>query len=209
MMTCLKTISLKAGVLLALAFLISCSAEKRIERKDNAAVERVRAKKSLLDKVKPQLDTLYPCKIDTNPKFLPGRVDSVPYPVLVPLFPDSSAIKKLKDSIAKLKIDSARAEDMFASGYAKGYNVAANLFSNLKVPVKAPDTLLNTVIDRKDLNSCRGENENLKQQLSAEKKLNQSILDDKNTYLMWLIIVSSLFVSSIVLNVYLKVRKVI
>jgi len=53
------------ATILCLILVLSCNSEKRIARKDNAAIERVTAKRSSIEKLIPVLKALYPDSKDT------------------------------------------------------------------------------------------------------------------------------------------------
>lgn len=75
-----------AMLLFMLVFILpfmSCNVAKKVEIKDAAAVGRVSAKKSLLDQLRGQMDSLYPNNCDTTklpgaPVYLPGKIEKVP-----------------------------------------------------------------------------------------------------------------------------------
>jgi hypothetical protein len=161
-----------AGVILAFAVLVSCSTVK----KDNAAIERVTAKRSLLNKVKPVVDSLWPCIIDTNKRLIPGRIDSIPYAVYVPIQLDSIAVEKSIAAIDTSKIF----HKAYKLGYTAGFDDAKKALLNLKIPVHTPDTLLTSLINNRPLDIANKALATAEQELSAQQALAVSYKTDRN-----------------------------
>jgi hypothetical protein len=127
-------------------FGIGCSPAQRIERKDNAAVNRVNANKKLQDKVFAQAAPLHPCK-DSVVKYLPGKKDTL-YLGEIDFAPEAES----KDSLTKRIADSVRIS--FANDYQEGllqaakagYDEAEAIYKKriaaIKIPVQVtPDTV--------------------------------------------------------------------
>lgn len=129
--------------ILVVILLFGCSPSKQAARKDKAALERVTAKRALIDSVAPIVFGLYPCANDTFTTFLSGGIDSVPYPVPVL---DTAARKQIIDSLGKLFLNDCYAA--VEASYEAGYNNAIIDLKDKKVPVKRPDTLVNSIVDR-------------------------------------------------------------
>lgn len=125
---------LAGAVFTVLAFLTSCTTTK-----DLRAVKRVTASRSLLNEVKPYVDSLWPCTIDTATVFLPGKIDSIPYPIYNAIILDTNIREEILDSIKK---DSINVDKKILVAYNKGFKDATRLMWNIKVPVFTPDTLL-------------------------------------------------------------------
>ena len=132
---------------LAVASLLLISCRSTRERKDDRAVNRVTASRPLLSKVKAPVDSLWPCIVDTVTRFKPGRVDSIPYEVLVPIEIDTVSRQRLLDSM----LQSGVCWDAAKAAYNQGFKDAKKKLENVKIPVSAPDTIYNTVVDRRGL----------------------------------------------------------
>ena len=112
------------GLLVGCLILIRCS----VTKKDQRALERVQAKRPLVDKMLPVVRDLYPCVADTQAIIIPGGVDSVFYPVPI--------IDTVYDR---------------GSGYAQGFIDGQLSITKKKYAVALPDTILKTIIDRTGL----------------------------------------------------------
>jgi hypothetical protein len=96
---CLKSFAIAlAGVFLlaGLMALTGCNAEKKAARKDNAALERVKASRKLLDNVAPVIQGLYPCANDTF--FRTKRDTLIKYDT-------ESVLVQSTDTINKVRVD--------------------------------------------------------------------------------------------------------
>lgn len=138
---------LGAVALVIMAALTGCSTPKQTARKDKAALERVTAKRALIDSVAPIVFDLYPCANDTFTTFLSGGIDSVPYPVPVL---DEVKRKAIIDSLQNVYANDCYAA--VSASYDAGYNNATIDLKSKKVPVKRPDTLVNNIVDRQKHN---------------------------------------------------------
>ena len=109
------------------ALLVGCLAflQCSVAKKDQRALERVQAKRPLVDAMVPVVRDLYPCILDTIAIVIPGGVDSVYYPVPV--------IDTVYDR---------------RSGYAQGFIDGQLAITKQKYAVHLPDTVLKTIIDR-------------------------------------------------------------
>lgn len=114
-------IIIAVGLSVGCLFLITCS----VTKKDRRALERVQAKRPLVDAMLPVVRDLYPCVIDTIAVVIPGGIDSVYYPVPV--------IDTVYDR---------------RSGYAQGFIDGQMSITKKKYAVNLPDTILKTIIDR-------------------------------------------------------------
>lgn len=126
-----------------LAFLVSCRATKDIK-----AVERVTASRTLLNRVKPAVDSLWPAVCDTSTKFRPGRIDSILYSVYVPMLVDTTNRKRLLDSLVG---SDGICWESGKVAYNLGFQDAKKLMKDVKIPKPAPDTVDNTVVNRRGL----------------------------------------------------------
>jgi len=131
------------AIIVASLLLISCSTT----RKDQKAVERVTASRSLLNQVKAPVDSLWPCIVDTVTKFRPGKTDSIAYAVLVPIEIDTVDRQRLLDSMLQSGICWESAKTV----YNEGFSAARKQMKDIKIPMKAPDTVEVTLIDRRGL----------------------------------------------------------
>lgn len=114
-------IIIAVGLSVGCLFLITCS----VTKKDRRALERVQAKRTLVDAMLPVVRDLYPCVADTQAIIIPGGIDSVFYPVPV--------IDTVYDR---------------RSGYAQGFIDGQLAITKKKYAVALPDTILKTIIDR-------------------------------------------------------------
>lgn len=198
-----------AVALVIMAALSGCNTAKQTARKDKAALERVTAKRPLIDSVAPIVFGLYPCANDTFTTFLSGGIDSVPYPVPVL---DEKQRAHVIDSLRTYYMNDCYAA--VSSSYDAGYNNAMIDLKNQKVPVKRPDTLAHSIVDRQKHNQYEKQlaaanqkaaalEEASKQkdiQLAAEKK-------DKQTYLWYFIAAVAACVLTNGLWVFAKIKK--
>lgn len=144
--------------------LFSCNPAKKVILEDNKAIERVKAKRSLIDSVKMAVLDLYPCSNDTTTVFKKGKTDTVKIKELIPVIvSDPETRKKVTDSLTELH--SKDCDKAILLSYDAGYNNAKIDFGKLKIPVKNPDTLASTVIDRQLEKALR-------QQIEEEKRKN-------------------------------------
>lgn len=132
-----------AVAMVIMAALTGCNPAKQTARKDHAALQRVTAKRPLIDSIAPIVFGLYPCANDTVTTFLSGGIDSVPYPVLVL---DEARRKAIMDSLNNVYADLSL--DVANEAYDLGFGAAMDAVKNQKVPVKRPDTLAYSIVDR-------------------------------------------------------------
>lgn len=128
--------------LMSAIVLFSCSSVKQAARKDDAAVERVTASKSLLAQVEPAVKDIFPCDCDSSVVYKPGKIDSVPYPVYIGVALDSTELSNLK---ATLQAQTSRERSLIDSAYKAGFAVAVRQMRDVKIPVKTPDTAQYTI----------------------------------------------------------------
>lgn len=113
-------------------FIAGCHVAKR----DQAAFDRVTAKRPLLDKVRPIIMDLYPCANDTIQVWMPGQVDSVPY--AVPVINE----QELNDIIDSLGMEfQGQCDAALRKAYKDGR-------ASVKVYKRKPDTLRLTIVDK-------------------------------------------------------------
>lgn len=130
-----------AGLLAGCLFLIRCN----VAKKDQRALERVQAKRPLVDKMLPIVQELYPCVADTVQIVIPGGIDSVFYPVPI--------LDTIRDRRA---------------GYQQGYIDGQLSISKKKYARALPDTILKTIIDRSGITSYQTQIAYLNGQLSEK-----------------------------------------
>jgi hypothetical protein len=161
---------LGAVFLVIMAALTGCSTPKKTARKDKAALERVTAKRALIDSVAPIVFDLYPCANDTVTTFLSGGVDSVPYPI--PVLDEARRaliIDSLNNVYADLSLDVAN------EAYDLGFGAAMDAVKNQKVPVKRPDTLQHSIVDRQKHNQYEKTIAALEKKVAALEAMNQQL----------------------------------
>ena len=207
--TLFRAIILGGAAFAVFSIMTGCNAAKQSARKDKAALERVTAKRALIDSVAPIVFGLYPCANDTVITLLSGGIDSVPYPIPVL---DEARRKAIIDSLNNVYADLSL--DVANEAYDLGFNAAIESVRNAKVPVKRPDTLVNTIVDRqlhdqyeKQIAALREKNAALEEasaqksiQLSEEKK-------ETRTFLWYFIAAVAACVVSNALWVYGKFKK--
>jgi hypothetical protein len=136
---------MKTRILMATGLLVGCLSLLRcnVAKKDQRALERVQAKRPLVDAMLPVVQSLYPCVIDTIAVVIPGGIDSVFYPVPI--------IDTVYDR---------------GSGYAQGFIDGQISISKKKYVRDLPDTVLKTVIDRTGITTYQTQLSYMKGQLS-------------------------------------------
>jgi hypothetical protein len=174
--------------LLLLVFLFGCNAQKKAIKKDGQAVDRVLGSRTLIDKIKPAVLELYPCANDTTEIIVSGGVDSIPYPVTE------------IDTIIEVK----------EGGYMQGFIDGQEVILKRKIPVKRPDKIKVTVVDRQ---KQKADAETINQLQVNISNLNGQILEkDKalskpNPWIWYFIIAVVLLLLSNIVWVYLKILK--
>jgi hypothetical protein len=156
-------IAIIAFILISM-FLSGCSPAARIARKDDSAVQRVLAKKDLLDKAYAEAAKNRPCK-DSILKYLPGKTDSIylgEYDVM-PEQDEAALIKKIADSITFSYSEDYR-EGMRQAAQA-GYDEAEAKWKRKKIPLPTVDTVW--FEDGRKIDGWRTENQLLKQDKAA------------------------------------------
>ena len=178
--------------------------------RDNKAVNRVTASRILLYRVKAPVDSLWPCIIDTVTKFKPGRVDSVPYEVLIPLFIDTTDRNRIADSLQNTE---GICWELNKQAYNNGFKAARKLIEGFKVPLPVRDTIETFNVDHRGLdiaNSARLSAEHEVANLQGTITGIQSTADDykseRNKW-MWAFIGLLVLAASVsVLTLYLKFK---
>ncbi|MFC4230573.1 hypothetical protein ACFOW1_01635 [Parasediminibacterium paludis] len=92
--------------LIALFGLHSCNSAKIIERKDNAAFERVTAKRSLLDKIAPVVQGIYPCANDTF--FKTTRDTTITHDTAISYIHSHDTVNKVRVDTLKVKFTTTK-----------------------------------------------------------------------------------------------------
>jgi hypothetical protein len=163
------------------------SIEKREEYKDNIALQRVQAKKDLADQVYIEQAKLHPCE-NVITKFIPGKADSIPYPVLTP---DTSRYQKIVDSLQCLYADDLN-EAMRQAAKA-GYDECAATYKKQMIPLPVHDTV--SYEDGRKLDVWKMDAESWKEKYLAQKAVNdQSTATNKGKILLpwWLTVCFSI-----------------
>jgi hypothetical protein len=89
-----------------LVFFTGCNTEKRIIKKDNTAIERVTAKRSLLDKIAPVIQGIYPCANDT---FFSHTKDTlISHDTAISYIHSSDTVNKVRIDTLKVKISTTK-----------------------------------------------------------------------------------------------------
>jgi hypothetical protein len=172
------------GLAALLLIVFGCSPVK----KDARAVDRVLGSRTLIDKIKPAVLDLYPCANDTVAVWFSGGIDSIPYPVTQ------------IDTIIEVK----------EGGYMQGFIDGQEVILKRKIPVKRPDTIKVTVVDRQ---RQKADAETINQLQVNISNLNGQILEkDKalskpNPWIWYFIIAVVLLLLSNIVWVYLKILK--
>lgn len=110
------------------------SIPKKEARKDNAALQRVQAKADLAFRVYLEQAKLHPCE-NIITKYLPGKKDSISYPVFV--FNDNRT-KEIADSVRMIY-----ANDMYEAmqqAARAAYDECVSKYTNQKLPAPVHDT---------------------------------------------------------------------
>lgn len=182
--------------MLLLAALTGCNTAKQTARKDKQALDRVTAKRPLIDSVAPIVFGLYPCANDTFTTFLSGGIDSVPYPVPVL---DEKQRAHVIDSLRTYYMNDCYAA--VSASYDAGYNNATIDLKNQKVPVKRPDTLAHSIVDRQKYNQYEKQIAALREKSAAleeaSKQKDTQLADSKKdtNKLIWLFIAACVALS--------------
>lgn len=177
-------------------FLCACDPAKRAQRKQDKLVDKATASRAVLARLYPVVISLWPCANDSTATFAPGRVDS---PALAAIAgaaanltpPSVNPVETpdfglYADSITKKLVDSLRGVcglNMMAS-FDSGYARAAQDCRKIKIPVRRPDTLKISVLDRravqtaydslhardKTVSNLQGQNQTLHDQAAKDRK---------------------------------------
>ena len=150
-------------VLIFALVVFALSAGCAISKKDQRALDRVQAKRSLVDKMLPVIQELYPCVADTVAIILPGGVDSVYYPV-----PEIDTVYDRR------------------SGYAQGFIDGQLSISKKKYAVMLPDTVLKTVIDRTGITTYQKQIAYLNGQMTEKNDRLKELQDARKQRDWWL-----------------------
>lgn len=120
-------------------------------------VKKVLKDKAAFDQIGKTWAQEHPCVNDTVETFLPGRIDSIPYPVLIL---DKETLRHKADSITrelakKYHHDQQECDSAVNESFNIGFQQATYLASLIKVPVYRPDTLKRTVTDTRERDLLR------------------------------------------------------
>lgn len=126
-------------ILLIVCVLFGCNPVKQAQRQDVKAVKRVQANVDLLSQMKEPVYRLWPPIPGT---IKPGKVDSIPYPVYVPIdLTDTTVAKQYMDSVLNSK--DSLCIDATLKAYMDGFEAARKKWMKTKIPIPAaPDTFV-------------------------------------------------------------------
>lgn len=110
------------------------SAEKKDQRKDITALQRVMAKRLLADSVYLAMVKFYPCQ-NIVTKLIPGKIDSIPYPVYQV---DQQRIYSIADSIRNVYAEDY--EEAMRQAAQAAYDECVSKYTKQKIARPAPDT---------------------------------------------------------------------
>ena len=117
-------------LIVAAVFVYGCNVAKKNERKDKEALERVTAKKSLLDQAAAQYIDNHPPVIHTNTITTPGA----PIPVLTPVR-DTARERRIVDSVKALKKECGdAAKEAFNLGYEEAQDKFIKIIAETPCP---------------------------------------------------------------------------
>lgn len=160
-----------AITILTLLLLTGCDPAKKILNNKEA-----------FDKVGTEWAKQHPCANDTAWIKLPGKVDSIAYPVLVT---DTSSLQDIIDSISIALADkyntsiddcNRQVDEAFKIGYKK----AEYEYSKKKLPVKQPDTVIRTIVDNRTIDVLKADNNRKSEELNKEKDKSAKRLAQRN-----------------------------
>lgn len=148
-----------------------------------------------------------PCANDSFVVYLPGKTDSIPLEIFIPVL-DTEYLNKILDSIQdKYKYDSQSCKSAVKSAYVSGYNTAETKWKNklatIKIPNKKVDTIKIFVADKQKVALLESDIINKNQKI-AELNLALSEKKSKSKQWFWLFIVSCLL---LIFSLYTKLKK--
>ncbi len=161
------------------AIFSGCVSEKKLLDK---ATMRVLTNKSAFDSVGRVFVELHPCLNDSAPPVIrPGRIDSVPVIIQVPVFDSFAQIMTIDSVKAAYSGECNSAIDAaYKKGFTNGAMAATNEFSKMKIPVKQPDTAIYNIKDRQ-LERINAETiSELNKQVEYHKGVNTQIVTQNN-----------------------------
>ncbi len=126
-----------AFLFIAAMLLFSCNPAAKIARKDDRALQRVLAKKALLDKAYVEAAKNTPCE-NVIVKYVAGKKDSIYIDKLLPVTDESAFIKKIADSLG-IKFSNDYLEGMRQAA-AAGYAECEAKWRKIKIPAPTKDT---------------------------------------------------------------------
>jgi hypothetical protein len=165
-----------------------------VVRKDNAAVERVTAKRPLIDRVRPFVMDLYPCANDTIQVWMPGQVDSVPY--AVPVL-NQEELNNIIDSLGMEY--QGQCDEALRKAYLEGR-------ASVKIPKRKPDTLRLTIVDRTLLASKNAEISTLKGEILRQIQINDECEKEKRSSLVMNFIGLAVLVLTLIASITKKFK---
>lgn len=155
-------------------FFASCS----VSKKDIAALDRVSAKKSLLDALRPQIMELYPCANDTIERWFSGGTDTLTIPINV--VDTLYYIEPTKEPKAKIKY--------------------------IKVPVKKADTIVRYIVDRTKDEMNNQQIIASKIKMEEQQKIIQAYVKKLRWGVLWIILLIIAMTSCCLLRILNKFR---
>lgn len=161
-----RRILLAVGLMAGCSLLLRCS----VTKKDQKALERVQAKRPLVDAMLPVVRDLYPCVADTVAIVIPGGIDSVFYPE-----PYIDSIYVIETERAEIK------QKMYRRGYIEGrLSIAKEKYAR-----QLPDTIQKTIIDRSGVTALERQIAYLNGQLNEREERLKEITGERKGKEWW------------------------
>lgn len=162
---------MKVLIILLLILFAGCNPAKRL-LKEHADFEHIGT----------EWAKLHPCANDSVWTFAEGRIDSFPVPVPVT---DTAALRLVIDSVKKaiaLKIIATNADcdRQVNEAFTTGYDRALYLCAKIKIPIKEPDTIKASVVDRRTENALSNQGSDLSAVLVSQKDISAKYLRQRN-----------------------------
>lgn len=190
--------------LVIMAVATGCSPAKKIEKAKQTVLMDGKARHDIFLK---ELE-LYPCVNDSFTTFLPGGVDSVPFPVPVL---DTTQRKHIIDSLQNAF--AANCDGAVSASYDAGYHNAMQEIKGQKLPLKRPDTLQTTTKDKQkmklDADSINRLNENIafhKGQKDQWKTFAKQTQKEKLNLFWWFVAAAAALALTNGLWIYARIR---
>lgn len=185
--------------IIAFCIFVGCNAQKQIQRKDNAAVERVNSKSSLQTPVVNEWLKAHPQ--DTTPRII------VSEPKVITIYQnklirDTTGRKRLIDSVLKASQDTVGCAEAAQDAYDLGYEEAEKKYLSIPFKVNCPPDTTKTYFMTTEINrwkdSASGKSILLGYKNGRIDVLNQQIKEqDKKINKQTLIIIGLIFLAVI------------